>query len=105
MIEYKIVKECTGLSSLEFKGDNGFGPEFQFGDTTFLVLDQDAADKMVQSYRDAAIDAAYNDISRCYQLYFDFNGFAEDSFQSVYDIYDEVFEMVKNDKTYYICLR
>lgn len=69
----------------------------------FIVYDEEGEQDLLNRYREASISAAMEDIPEIYHNYVEFNAFAEDAWQSIYDIYEVVDEVTFEGNTYYIC--
>lgn len=89
-IEENII--CTGAS------------EFIVNDKEiYIVCDDEGEEGILRTYREASIEAAKRDIPEVYHDFFDFNEFADYSWQTIYDVYDNVTEVEDNNKIYYVC--
>ena len=74
------------------------------GKRAFVVCDDEGEEGILREYRQASIEAAMRDIPEVYHDFFEFNDFADYSWQTIYDVYENVDEIVdESGKRYYIC--
>lgn len=74
------------------------------GKELFIVCDEEGEEAILREYRAASIEAAKQDIPEVYHDFFEFNDFADYSWQTIYDVYEKVDEVYdKTGKKYFIC--
>ena len=102
----RMLEESFGLDSAKVtKITEIFQNVFEvcYGDEIYVVMNKDGADQIVDEYRRASIRDAEEHIPLQFQRYFNFGQYAEDTWQSVYDIYDDVDEVEFGNEDFYIC--
>lgn len=69
----------------------------------FIVCDEEGAEEYLNMFREATIEAAKLDIPDIYHDFFEFDEFAENAWQTLYDAFDTILEVNQDNKKYYIC--
>lgn len=77
--------------------------QFQVGQTLYLVCDEEGEEEVLFDYRRCSIYAAQEDIPLMYHDFFDFNEYADYTWQTIYDVYENVNEIIIDGTKYYIC--
>lgn len=77
--------------------------EVHYGDIIYIIMNEDGAKHIVDEYRRSSVRDAESRIPIELQRYFNFGQYAEDVWQSIYDIYETVDEVEYNYETFYIC--
>ena len=77
--------------------------QYKVGNQIYLVCDEDGEEEILRDYRQCSIYAAQEDIPKIYWDFFDFNEYADYNWQTIYDVYEIVNEVIVEDQKYYIC--
>lgn len=100
---FESTQFCDGIiTDVEAYTDNAYIFTVD-KDRSFLVCTPDGAEEILKEYRDAAINLAKQDLDPIYYPFFDFEGFGINMWQDLDDVYDNVTEVTKDEKLYYIC--
>lgn len=78
--------------------------EIHYKDSIYIIMNKDGEAHMIDEYRRASVSYVETKIPIEFQRYFNFGLYAEDTWQSVYDIYENVDEVLYEEETFYICL-
>lgn len=77
--------------------------EVRCKDVTYIIMDEEGEAHMIDEYRRASVSYVETKIPIEFQRYFNFGYYAEDTWQSVYDIYEDIDEIEYEGETFYIC--
>ena len=77
--------------------------EIHYNDTIYTITNKEGVASIIDKYRRASIKDAQENIPMRFQRFFNFRHYADDIWQSIYDIYENVDEILYEGEPFYIC--